>query len=102
MIFPEYEKQCPKCDFGRYDQNQTLIFSVDIAHNLQTQDQATQELYRALAKAKREKYKRLRVVVGGNLINRETGRILDAELWKGQIKSFGYEQGNKGAYLIHL
>jgi len=55
-----------------------------------------------LAKAKREKYRELRVVVGGNLINKEIGSVLEAELWKQQIRSYDYESGNRGAFLVRL
>lgn len=102
MQFPAHEKQCPKCDYGIFDHNRNRTFSVDIAHNLQTIDQATQQFYNALAKAKREKYLNLRVVVGGNLINREIASVLEAELWKQQIRSYDYETGNQGAFLIQL
>lgn len=102
MHFPTREKQCPKCDFGIFDHNETRTFSVDIAHNLQTIDQATQQFYDALTKAKREKYRELRVVVGGNLINREIASVLAAERWKQQIHSYDYETGNRGAFLIRL
>lgn len=102
MNFPSEMQQCPKCDYGRFDQNLTKRLSVDVAHNLQTIDQATQQFYQALAQAKREKYHELRVVVGGNLINAEIGRVLEAERWKNQIHSFTNEPGNKGAYLVRL
>jgi len=102
MHFSLPETQCPKCDYRIFDHNETRTFSVDIAHNLQTIDQATQQFYDALAKAKREKYRELRVVVGGNLINKEIGSVLEAELWKQQIRSYDYESGNRGAFLVRL
>jgi len=102
MQFSENQPNCPKCDYGRYDQNQNQRLTKDIAHNMQTVHQATQECYDALAKAKREKYGELRLVVGGGLINQEIGRVLEAEKWKNQLKSFEYEKFNNGAYLIRF
>lgn len=102
MQFPDTNRNCPKCDYGRYDQNHSKRLSADIAHNLQTVNQATQQFYDLLAQAKREKYGELRIVVGGGLINKEIGRLLEAEQWKNQFKSFDYDKGNNGAYLIKL
>ena len=102
MSYPIDEKQCLKCDYGRFDHNQSETFSADIAHNLQTVDEAVQQFYQALSKAKREQYRELRVVVGGNLINREIGSVLEAEIWKKQIKAYQHEPGNRGAYLVRL
>lgn len=102
MSYPANEKTCPKCDFGRYEQNKGKQTTVDVAHNLQTVDQATQQFYSALADAKRQNYSTLRVIVGGGLINREIGRVLETELWKKQIRSFEKEPYNQGAYLVRL
>ena len=100
MEYPEQYRNCPKCDYGRFEQNADQSFSVDIAHNMQTLLQAEQQFYDALAQAVRENYAQLRLVVGGGLINREAERWLQAELWKERITSFQHEQGNSGAYLV--
>jgi len=102
MNYPDNEKRCPKCDFGRFEQNRGAMTSVDIAHNLQTVDQATQEFYSALAQAKRDCYSELEIIVGGGLINQEISKILDAEVWKNSIKKYWQEPHNRGAYILKL
>ena len=102
MDYADYEKVCPKCDFGRYQQNSDQCISVDIAHNQQTVAQATQAFYEALAQAKRENYGELRLIVGGGLINKRVGQLLEAERHKKQINQFDHEAFNKGAYLVKL
>lgn len=102
MGFSASQRQCPKCDYGRFDQNRSETLSVDIAHNRQTINQATEQFYRALAQAKQENYQQLRVVVGGALINREIASILEGEHWRKQFRSFAQEPGNPGAFIIRL
>ncbi|MFX4227606.1 MAG: hypothetical protein ACFHHU_06900 [Porticoccaceae bacterium] len=102
MSYDASETHCPKCDFGRFEQNRGQLFSVDIAHNRQTVEVAIQQLYSALVQAGREQYSELEVIVGGGLINREIAVILEAEVWKGSIRSFRQEPLNRGAYILKL
>ncbi len=102
MSYPEEQQCCPKCDYGRHEQNRLCTLEVDIAHDLQTVDQAVDQFHGALAQARRELYRELRLIVGGGLINREVGRLLETELQKKSIRSYGYERHNRGAYLVQL
>lgn len=75
---------------------------VDIAHNHQTIETATQEFYDALAQARQEQYSELEVIVGGGLINQEIASILEAEVWRESIRSYRQEPHNRGAYILKL
>lgn len=102
MSYDASETHCPKCDFGRFEQNRGQQFSVDIAHNRQTVETAVQQFYSALEQAGREQYSELEIIVGGGLINREIASTLEAEVWKGSIRSFRQEPHNRGAYILKL
>jgi len=102
MSYDASATACPKCDYGRFEQNRGQLVSVDIAHNLQTVEIAAQQFYSALAQARREQYSELEVVVGGGLIKREIAGILEAEVWKESIREFWQEPRNRGAYILKL
>lgn len=102
MSYDSSLKNCPKCDFGRFDHNIGQRMSVDVAHNLQTVVVATEQFYDALAQAKRECFSELEVVVGGGLINHEIASILEAEVWKASIRDYHQEPNNRGAYILRL
>lgn len=102
MSFDSSLKNCPKCDFGRFEQNIGQRMSIDIAHSMQTLVMATEQFYDALTQAKRECFSELEVVVGGGLINREIASILEAEVWKKSIKDYRQEPHNRGAYILRL
>lgn len=102
MSYDASESHCPKCDFGRFEQNRGQQFAVDIAHNRQTVETAVQQFYSALEQASREQYSELEIIVGGGLIRREIATILEAEVWKDSIRSFRQEPHNPGAYILKL
>lgn len=93
---------CPKCDFGKYEQNLTNTLTRDIAHNRQTVRLAEQEFYRAIEDAKQQGYGRLRLIVGGGIIREETQNLLDTAVWQKNITGFEIEHPNKGAFLVRL
>ena len=98
---PECEA-CPKCDFGVYDQNKTLTYTRDIAHDHQTVDRAITEFYAVLNSARKEQYGYVRLIVGGGKIKEEIGALLETEKWRESIQRFELEQPNSGAYRIKL
>lgn len=98
---PEYEN-CPKCDFGIYDQNKLLTLTRDIAHNRQTVDQAITEFYATLNSARKESYGCIRLIVGGGKIKEEIGELLETEKWRGGIQRFELENPNTGVYVVKL
>lgn len=102
MSYDNTSDHCPKCDFGRFEQNREQRLVVDIAHNRQTIDVATHQFYDALNQAKRELYAELEIIVGNGLINREIANILEAEVWNTSIRSYRQEPHNRGAYILKL
>ena len=101
-VFSDQDSQCPKCDYGAFDQNRAAILTEDIAHSRQTVAQASTQFYQLLDKAKRENYGKLRLIVGGGKIKQEIGDLLDSEIWRGNIKRYQLDNPNTGAYLVKL
>lgn len=102
MSYETNLRDCPKCDFGRHEQNQRATFTQDIAHNRQTLQVAENEFYDALESAKRQGYGHLRLIVGGGKIKVETQKLLDAAIWQGRILGYETEHKNNGAFLVKL
>lgn len=102
MEFTPESANCPKCDYGVYEQNKSETYTADIAHNRQTVDQATREFYATLETAKQQNYGALRLIVGGGLIKEEIGRLLETEKWRGTVQRFELQHPNTGAYFVKL
>jgi predicted ATP-dependent serine protease len=102
MSYSSASDRCPKCDYGRFEHNKSQRMVVDIAHNRQTVDIATQQFYEALDRAKRELFFELEVIVGGGLINEEIAHLLETEVWRETIRNYRQEPHNRGAYILRL
>jgi len=94
------ESVCPKCDWHPQADNPNKTMEVDIGHNEQTVPEALGEFERALAKAHRQQYGQLRVIVGRRQINRALRPVLETQKRKGRLRSFMLE--NPGSYLLRL
>lgn len=102
MQFETEQLRCPKCDQNVYEPNAKRTLEVDIAHQRQTIDMATEQFYQALEEAQQHNYGKLRLIVGGGKINAEIGKLIDAEVWRENIISGQHEAYNNGAYILRL
>jgi hypothetical protein len=95
-------KICLKCDSGLSDQRKGQIYTLDIAHQGQTLDQAYGLAEKALMYAAVEGYVQVRLIVGNGLIGQMIGRFLEVKVLDQKIKQAKKDGKNQGAYLIHL
>lgn len=102
MLLSPEDIHCPKCDTHRYAKNRKRMLSVDIAHNMQTLEQAEQQLDNAIREARKKQFGKLRVIVGRGIIRKEIRLSLDTAQWQQRIRSYQTEPYNEGAYILHL
>ena len=95
-------RDCPKCDAVLGKQTDGSIRTIDIAHRQETVDDAAEKLRMAINQHRKGTTQSLRVVVGGGIIRKKIVPTLNQMRARGVIKSYQFEKGNSGAYMVRL
>jgi len=93
---------CPKCEYGRFEQNASRYLPVDVAHRHQTVPQATQQCLRALDLAHEQRYAGILYISGRGRISAEVQGLLHFLWAKGRILSYAPMENNPGSWLVRL
>jgi|TARA_B110000116_G_C16635398_1_gene490333 triosephosphate isomerase len=95
-------RDCPKCDAVLGKQTDGSTQTIDIGHDHETVNDAVEKLRMAVNQHRKGTTQKLRVVVGGGVIREKIVTTLNQMRARGRIKSYQFEKGNSGAYMVRL
>lgn len=102
MSFSEDTRYCPKCDNALDLQHDGSTITVDIAHDGERVSEALRKMQSEIDLAHKAAAMCIRLIVGSGLIRDEVVLALRDLKFRGDIKDFDLEYGNRGAVLVRL